>query len=464
MYTSLYLINLCCAVLFILSLKGLSSPRSAAKGNILGIIGMAIALLSVYFYPNINNKLLILLGVVVGGAIGTYVALKIRMNAIPQLIAAFHSLVGLAAALIAVGAFLNPEHYGIGEVGSIKISSLMEIVLGALIGAITFSGSIIACMKLLGFNFKYLGFKQIKIVNLFIGIFIVILCYLFISTQQLNYLLYVIALSLLLGVLLVGYVGGADMPVVVSMLNSYSGWAACGIGFTLSNPLLVITGAIVGASGAILSYIMCKAMNRSLFNVLFGGISSTNNTSSEDQADQGRIKTSSPEEAAFLLKNASSVIIVPGYGMAVARAQNAVKELNDHLENEGISVKYAIHPVAGRMPGHMNVLLAEAGLGYDKVFELEDINRDFSGTDVVIIIGANDVTNPAAKTDKDSPIYGMPILEVSKAKSIFFLKRSMAAGYSGVQNKLFFEENTFMLFGDAKNTVENLIKELENLE
>lgn len=463
MYTSLYLVNLCSAILFILSLKGLASPKSASKGNILGILGMAIVLISVCFYPNIHNKLLILLGILVGGAIGVYVALKIRMNAIPQLIAGFHSFVGLAAVLIAIGAFINPEHYGIGETGSIKISSLIEITLGALIGAVTFSGSIIACLKLLGFNFKFLEFKAIKLFNAIIAIAIIVLSFVFISTQQCEYLLLTVILSMILGILLVGYVGGADMPVVVSMLNSYSGWAACGIGFTLSNPLLIITGAIVGASGAILSYIMCKAMNRSLLNVLFGGIA---NKSSNAQVNKGtgNIKTSSPEDAAFLLKNASSVIIVPGYGMAVARAQNAVKELNDLLEREEISVKYAIHPVAGRMPGHMNVLLAEAGIEYDKVFELEDINREFSNTDVVIVIGANDVTNPAAKTDKDSPIYGMPILDVSKAKSVFFLKRSMAPGYSGVENQLFFEKNTFMLFGDAKNTVENLIKELENLE
>lgn len=463
MYTSLYLVNLCSAILFILSLKGLSSPKSASRGNILGILGMTLVLCSVYFYPNINNKLLILLGIAIGGAIGVVVALKIRMNAIPQLIAGFHSLVGLAAVLIAIGAFINPEHYGIGTSGSIHISSLIEIVLGALIGAVTFSGSIIACLKLLGFNFKYLEFKYIKVINAVIGLSILAACFIFITTQQLELLVLVVCLSTLLGILLVGYVGGADMPVVVSMLNSYSGWAACGIGFTLSNPLLIITGAIVGASGAILSYIICKAMNRSLFNVLFGG-SPVASSGSSDQNQDGQIRTSSPEDAAFLLKNASSVIIVPGYGMAVARAQNAVKELNDMLEKHEISVKYAIHPVAGRMPGHMNVLLAEAGIEYDKVFELEDINRDFSTTDVVIVIGANDVTNPAAKTDKDSAIYGMPILEVNKARSVFFLKRSMAPGYSGVQNKLFFEKNTFMLFGDAKGTVENLIKELENLE
>jgi NAD(P) transhydrogenase subunit beta len=463
MYTSLYLVNLCSAILFILSLKGLASPKSASKGNMLGILGMAIVLISVCFYPNISNKLLILFGIVVGGAIGVSVALKIRMNAIPQLIAGFHSFVGLAAVLIAIGAFINPEHYGIGETGSIKISSLIEITLGALIGAVTFSGSIIACLKLLGFNFKFLEFKAIKLINAIIAIATITLSIIFITTQQYEYLLLTIALSVILGILLVGYVGGADMPVVVSMLNSYSGWAACGIGFTLSNPLLIITGAIVGASGAILSYIMCKAMNRSLLNVLFGGIANKSSGTTNNKTD-GNIKSSSPEDAAFLLKNASSVIIVPGYGMAVARAQNAVKELNDLLEREDISVKYAIHPVAGRMPGHMNVLLAEAGIEYDKVFELEDINREFSNTDVVIVIGANDVTNPAAKTDKDSPIYGMPILDVSKAKSVFFLKRSMAPGYSGVENQLFFEKNTFMLFGDAKGTVEHLIKELENLE
>lgn len=462
MNTSLYLVNLLSAALFILSLKSLSSPKSASKGNIFGIFGMLIVLASVYFYPNISNKLLILLGIAIGGTIGVFIALKIRMNAIPQLIAGFHSFVGLAAVLIAIGAFLNPEHYGIGKYGSIKMASLIEIVLGTLIGAVTFSGSIIACLKLLGFDFKYLSFKYIRTINALIAICTITLCVAFFITQQIEFLLLITVLSIILGILLVGYVGGADMPVVVSMLNSYSGWAACGIGFTLSNPLLIITGAIVGASGAILSYIMCKAMNRSLFNVLFVGVS--NNASSSKDEPTGPIKTSSPEDAAFLLKNASSVIIVPGYGMAVARAQNAVKELNDLLEKNDISVKYAVHPVAGRMPGHMNVLLAEAGIGYDKVFELEDINRDFSTTDVVIVIGANDVTNPAAETDKDSPIYGMPILEVYKSKSVFFLKRSMAPGYSGVQNKLFFEENTFMLFGDAKNTVENLIKELENLD
>jgi H+-translocating NAD(P) transhydrogenase subunit beta len=463
MYTSLYLVNLLSAILFILSLKSLSSPKSAARGNILGIAGMLIVLVSVYFYPSINNKLLILLGIVLGGIIGVAIALKIRMNAIPQLIAGFHSFVGLAAVLIAVGAFMNPEYYGIGKAGEISIASLIEIILGALIGAVTFSGSIIACLKLLGVNFRFLEFKAIKLINATIALLTIASSIIFIATQQIDFFLIVISLSLILGILLVGYVGGADMPVVVSMLNSYSGWAACGIGFTLSNPLLIITGAIVGASGAILSYIMCKAMNRSLFNVLFGGMSSNSSGMKQHQQEQGNIKSSSPEDAAFLLKNASSVIIVPGYGMAVARAQNAVKELNDFLEKEGISVKYAIHPVAGRMPGHMNVLLAEAGIGYDKVYELEDINREFSTTDVVIVIGANDVTNPAAKTDKESPIYGMPILDVNKAKTVFFLKRSMAPGYSGVQNSLFFESNTFMLFGDAKSTVENLIKEFENL-
>ena len=454
----LYLIA---AVCFILALKGLASPSTSRRGNLLGIFGMAIAIISTLMMPSVNHHWLLIVLILAGGALGTLIALKISMTAIPQLVAGFHSLVGLAAVLVAFCAFLSPLSFNIGSPGEIETASLIEMSLGLVIGAITFSGSIIAFLKLQAWmTGQPVRFKGQKIVNLVIALTIVALFVYFVMYQTLSTFSLLALLSFLLGILLIVPIGGADMPVVISMLNSYSGWAAAGIGFTLSNHLLVITGALVGASGAILSYIMCVGMNRSIFNVIFGGIKSVDVTSSSSHREGQQTRQANGEDAAFLLSNAKDVIIVPGYGMAVAHAQHAVKELVDALEKRSIRVRFAIHPVAGRMPGHMNVLLAEANIPYDHVFEQSEINRDFATADVAFVIGANDITNPAAKTDPSSPIYGMPVLEVENAKTILFVKRSLAPGYAGVENDLFFHDNTYMLFGDAKTMTESISKAL----
>ena len=450
------------AICFILALRGLSSPDSARKGNAFGVMGMVIAIGTTLFDPSILSFELIFIGILVGGSIGTLVALKIQMTALPQLVAFFHSLVGLAAVFVAAAAFYGPEAYGLGTFGDINTASLIEMSIGAAIGAVTFSGSIIAFAKLQGImGGSPTTFFGQHILNAILGIILVCLIVWLTASSDTNAFWSVVILSLILGFLLIIPIGGADMPVVVSMLNSYSGWAAAGIGFTLSNTALIITGALVGSSGAILSYIMCKGMNRSIFNVLLGGFGAEDGDGSNPKHTGDRaIKSGSGDDAAFILKNAGKVIIVPGYGMAVAQAQHALREMGDLLKEEGVEVAYAIHPVAGRMPGHMNVLLAEANVQYDEVFELEDINSEFSTADVAFIIGANDVTNPAAKTDSTSPIYGMPILEVENANTVLFLKRSMASGYSGVDNELFFRDNTMMLFGDAKEMTDSIVQSL----
>jgi len=451
------------AICFIMALRGLSSPETARGGNLWGIAGMIVAIGVTVTTPGVVSPWLIVGGLLIGGTIGTVVALRIHMTALPQLVAAFHSLVGLAAVFVAGAAFVSPEAFGIGSPGHIKTQSLVEMGLGTIIGAVTFTGSVVAFAKLQGLvSGAPLVFRGQHPINALIGALLLLLLVWFaLHGHPITFLL-LIALSLAVGFLLILPIGGADMPVVVSMLNSYSGWAAAGIGFTLGNTALIVTGALVGSSGAILSYIMCKGMNRSIFNVILGGFGTDSSAAGAAAHKTDRpVKAGSAEDAAFLMKNAQSVIIVPGYGMAVAQAQHALREMADLLKKAGVRVRYAIHPVAGRMPGHMNVLLAEANVPYDEVFELDDINRDFASTDVAFVIGANDVTNPAAKTDPTSPIYGMPILDVERAQSVLFVKRGMASGYAGVENELFFRDNTMMLFSDAKVMCENIVKALE---
>ncbi len=455
-----YLIS---GILFILALRGLSSPETSRQGNFFGILGMIIAITVTFLYiGNFSSGFVyVLIFLLIGGLIGAFIAFKIPMTAMPELVAGFHSLVGLAAVFVAVSAFLNPEAFNLGSPGDIKTLSLIEMSIGAAIGAITFSGSIIAFLKLRGImSGSPITFKGQHYINLLLGLSIIVLIFYLCRTQSDSIFWRIIEISFLLGLLLIIPIGGADMPVVISMLNSYSGWAAAGIGFTLDNTALIITGALVGSSGAILSYIMCKGMNRSFFNVLLGGFGTVDKLPSSTDKDRKPVKSGNAEDAAFLMKNASSVIIVPGYGMAVSQAQHALKEMADILKKNDIKVSYAIHPVAGRMPGHMNVLLAEANVSYDEVFELDEINNDFANADVAFVIGANDVTNPVAKTDPQSPIYGMPVLDVEKCKSVLFVKRSLSPGYAGIDNELFYRNNTLMLFADAKKMTEQIIKNL----
>jgi NAD(P) transhydrogenase subunit beta len=457
-------------ILFILALRGLSSPATSRRGNQFGMVGMGIAVFATLFSEAFLGAagpgawLLVLLAIAAGGVPGAFIARKVAMTSMPQLVAAFHALVGLAAVLIAWSAFLAPRAYGIGVPGEVEAQAIIEMSIGVFIGAVTFTGSIIAFLKLDGrMSGKPILLPARHIINLGLAgaavLLIVLLCT---GAQSPLLFLLLTLIALALGVLLIVPIGGADMPVVVSMLNSYSGWAAAGIGFTLSNMALIITGALVGASGAILSYIMCRGMNRSFINVIAGGFGGDDAAASGAGGEDDRpVKQGSAEDAAFIMKNAGKVIIVPGYGMAVAQAQHALREMADLLKREGVDVKYAIHPVAGRMPGHMNVLLAEASVPYDEVFELEDINSEFSNADVAFVIGANDVTNPAAKTDKSSAIYGMPILDVENAGTVLFVKRGMSSGYAGVQNELFFRDNTMMLFGDAKKMCEEIVKAMD---
>ena len=456
----LYLVS---GILFILALRGLSSPATSRQGNRFGMIGMAIAVVTTLALRPPSSALswlLIVLGFAIGGGIGAWRARTIQMTAMPQLVAMFHSLVGLAAVLVAAGALYAPEAFGIDEGDIIHPASTIEMSLGLAIGAVTFTGSIIAFLKLDGrMSGAPILLPQRHVINGGLGVALVLLIALFYATQAPVFFWLIALDALALGVLLIIPIGGADMPVVISMLNSYSGWAAAGIGFTLGNLALIITGALVGSSGAILSYIMCKGMNRSFVSVILGGCGGE--VASTAGAKETRpVKQGSAEDAAFMMKNASKVIIVPGYGMAVAQAQHSLREMADVLKKNGVEVKYAIHPVAGRMPGHMNVLLAEANVPYDEVFELEDINTEFAQADVAYVIGANDVTNPAAKTDPKSPIYGMPVLDVDKAKTVLFVKRGMGSGYAGVENELFFRDNTLMLFGDAKKMTDAIVKAL----
>ena len=455
------LLYLVAGVLFILALRGLSSPATSRQGNLFGMIGMAIAIgttLAAHPPAGTGAWILVALGIGIGGGIGAVIARRVPMTSMPELVAAFHSLVGMAAVLVAAGALYAPAAFGIGAVGHIHTASLIEMSLGTAIGAITFTGSVIAFLKLSG---RMSGAPIIlpfrHVINIALAVAIVLLIWWFARTES-YFAFWLLALaSFAFGVLIIVPIGGADMPVVISMLNSYSGWAAAGIGFTLGNSALIITGALVGSSGAILSYIMCKGMNRSFISVILGGFGGEV-AAAAGGAEQRPVKIGSAEDAAYIMKNASKVIVVPGYGMAVAQAQHALREMADHLKKEGVEVKYAIHPVAGRMPGHMNVLLAEANVPYDEVFELEDINSEFAQADIAFVIGANDVTNPAAEDDKSSPIYGMPVLQVWKAGTVMFIKRSLASGYAGIDNPLFYRDNTMMLLGDAKKMAESIVK------
>ncbi|AVA22929.1 NAD(P)(+) transhydrogenase (AB-specific) subunit beta 1 [Rhizobium sp. NXC24] len=453
----LYLVS---GVLFILALRGLSHPATSRRGNLYGMVGMGIAIATtlVLATPSFGGFVLIVLGLAIGGGAGAYIARVIPMTSMPQLVAGFHSLVGLAAVLVAAAALYTPSSFGIGEIGHIHTEARIEMAIGVAIGALTFTGSIIAFLKLDGrMSGKPILLPNRHIINaVLLALILFFIFGLAVSESHFNFWA-IVALALALGVLLIVPIGGADMPVVVSMLNSYSGWAAAGIGFTLGNLALIITGALVGSSGAILSYIMCKGMNRSFISVILGGFGGETASSGADNSDK-TVKLGSAEDAAYLMANASKVIIVPGYGMAVAQAQHALREMADKLKANGVDVKYAIHPVAGRMPGHMNVLLAEANVPYDEVFELEDINSEFAQADVAYVIGANDVTNPAARDDKTSPIYGMPILDVDKAKTCLFVKRSLGSGYAGIDNTLFYKDGTMMLLGDAKKVTEEIVK------
>jgi NAD(P) transhydrogenase subunit beta len=454
------LLYLLAGALFIMALRGLSSPVSSRQGNLYGMVGMAIAIVTTLAIAAPSSPLvwlLIVAGIAIGGGIGAYMAKNIAMTAMPQLVAAFHSLVGLAAVFVAAAAFYAPEAFGIATGGEIHGSSRVEMALGAAIGAATFTGSVIAFLKLDGrMSGAPIMLPGRHAINIGLAVALIVsLVWFFMSQSAIAFWL-VVLLSFALGLLLIIPIGGADMPVVVSMLNSYSGWAAAGIGFTLANTALIITGALVGSSGAILSYIMCKGMNRSFISVILGGFGGE--VAAVAGKDTRPVKQGSADDAAFMMRNASSIIIVPGYGMAVAQAQHALREMADHLKKEGVTVKYAIHPVAGRMPGHMNVLLAEANVPYDEVFELEDINSEFAQSDIAFVIGANDVTNPAAKDDPQSPIFGMPVLEVWKAKTVMFIKRGMSSGYAGIDNTLFYRDNTMMLFGDAKKMTEEIVK------
>jgi NAD(P) transhydrogenase subunit beta len=457
----LYLVS---GVLFILALRGLSHPTTSRKGNLYGMVGMGIAILTTLALatPTLSGFLLIVLGLALGGGVGAYIARQIPMTSMPQLVAAFHSLVGLAAVMVAAAAMYSPESFGIGLVGDIHAQALVEMSIGVAIGAITFTGSIIAFLKLdARMSGKPILLPMRHVVNAGLAAALVILVVMLVVTESYVIFWLIVLLSLVLGVTMIIPIGGADMPVVVSMLNSYSGWAAAGIGFTLGNLALIVTGALVGSSGAILSYIMCKGMNRSFISVILGGFGGETAAAADDGIERS-VKLGSADDAAYLMKNAQKVIIVPGYGMAVAQAQHALREMADKLKAEGVEVKYAIHPVAGRMPGHMNVLLAEANVPYDEVFELEDINSEFAQADVAYVIGANDVTNPSARDDKSSPIYGMPILDVDKARTCLFVKRSLGSGYAGIDNTLFYKDGTMMLLGDAKKMTEEIVKALDH--